>query len=153
MKINKEGLDIIKKFEGFRPKAYLCPANVWTIGYGHTKDVRPNDTVTELQADALLRKDCATAEELVNKYIEMPLSNNQFSALVSLVFNCGHAPLKGTLGKLLNAGDYDGAADQFPRWNKAAGKVLNGLVVRREAERALFLKKAPVNWLSSLFKG
>ena len=140
MKISDEGLALIKSFEGLRLEAYMpTPDDVPTIGYGHTKGVQMGDSCTEEQATEWLREDCADAEECVNKFVRVPLAQNEFDALVSLTFNIGCGAFKGsTLLKLLNNADYDGAAAQFPRWSKQAGNTLAGLVRRREAERRMF---------------
>jgi len=132
--------DLIKEAEGLELKAYLCPANVWTIGYGHTgDDVWPGLVITLAEAEALLTKDLKRFEGYIDKYVKVPLTQNQFDALVSFVYNIGaQAFIESTLLKKLNAGDYEGAAAQFPRWNKAKGKVLAGLVKRREKELKLF---------------
>ena len=145
--INKIGLKLIAQFEGCYLQAYLCPANVWTIGIGTTiypngVKVKKGDKCTLEQAHKYLAHDMIEFEKTVNDSVKVPLSQNQFDALVSLSYNIGSTAFKNsTLLKKLNAKDYAGAADQFPRWNKGGGKVLKGLVRRREAERALFLKK------------
>lgn len=132
--------DLIKSFEGLELEAYLCPADIWTIGYGHTGNVKEGDSITKAEADELLDKDLQTFRNGVKRLVKVPLNENQFGALVSFAYNLGLGSLQNsTLLKLLNAGDYDGAADQFLRWNKSKGKVLTGLVRRREAERAVFL--------------
>lgn len=132
--------ELIKSFEGLELEAYLCPADVWTIGYGHTGNVKEGDSVTKAEAEALLEKDLAVFRNGVTRAVKVPLNENQFGALVSFAYNLGIGSLQSsTLLKLLNAGDYAGAADQFLRWNKSKGKVLTGLVRRREAERAVFL--------------
>lgn len=141
MKIDINGLNLIKHFEGLWLRAYKCPANIWTIGYGHTTGVCPDDVITEDQAISLLRKDIAESERAVNQYVHVPLTQNQFDALVSFVFNLGVGNFStSTLLKKINAGDYDGAAREFGRWVNAGGKALPGLVRRRKAESALFLK-------------
>ncbi len=141
MIISTNGLNLIKHFEGLRLRAYQCSANVWTIGYGHTADVGENDVITEEEALSFLRQDVAESERAVNKHVHVPLTQNQFDALVSFVFNLGVGNFRtSTLLKKLNAGDDDGAAQEFGRWIHAGGKALPGLVRRREAERALFLK-------------
>ncbi len=124
-RINQAGLNVIKEFEGLRLEAYLCPAQVWTIGYGTTRGVKPGMVITQEKADALL--------------------------LVSLCYNCGAAPIKqgNTIRRTLDAGDYEGAADGFLLWNKAGGRVLDGLVRRRQRERELFLNKFSANSSSS----
>lgn len=139
MKISQDGLDLIKHFEGFYPEAYLCPAKVWTIGYGHTGGVERGDVVTEEEASALLDVDLDEAEHAVNQLVTVELEQCQFDALVSFTFNCGAGSLKeSTLLRLLNQGGYEGARQQFARWNKANGKVLPGLTNRRAAEAEMF---------------
>lgn len=141
MKTGEKGLTLIKHFEGLRLWAYQCSANVWTIGYGHTADVRPGDVITPEQADAFLRQDVADAERAVSRFVRVPLTQCQFDALVSFVFNLGVENFRtSTLLKKLNAGDHDSAAQEFGRWIHAGGKTMPGLVRRREAERAMFLK-------------
>lgn len=140
MIIGTNGLNLIKHFEGLRLSAYQCSAHVWTIGYGHTADVGENDVITEEEALYFLHQDLAESERAVNQYVHVPLTQNQFDALVSFVFNLGAGNfLTSTLLKKLNSGD-DGAAQEFGRWIHASGKALPGLVRRREAERALFLQ-------------
>lgn len=141
---NREpGLSIVKEFEGFRSTAYLCPAKVWTIGYGFTKGVKPGDTITREAADARLLKEYVAFETAVLRLVRVKLTDNQLSALVSFAFNVGTGALaSSTLLRLLNGGDYAGAAAQFSRWNKAGGKTLAGLVRRRKAEADLFSKAA-----------
>lgn len=139
MQISKAGLDLIKQFEGLYLKAYRCPAGVPTIGYGHTAGVAMGQTITQQQADDYLRRDVRQFERAVERQVSVPLTQGQFDALVSFAFNLGEGALaQSTLLRLLNAGDYAGAAAQFDRWNKAGGRVLPGLVRRRAAERALF---------------
>ena len=147
MNISKVGLDLIKSFEGCQLKAYKCPAGVWTIGWGTTEPIngiKPHEgmIITQQQADELLIKNLKGYENAVNKYVTYCINQNQFDALVSFAYNCGNGALKtSTLLKKLNAGDVQGAANEFLRWNKSNGKVLNGLTRRREAERKLFLKE------------
>ena len=132
--------ELIKSFEGLELEAYLCPADIWTIGYGHTGNVKEGDSITKSEAESLLDKDLQTFRNGVKRLVKVPLNENQFGALVSFAYNLGLGSLQSsTLLKMLNAGDYTGAADQFLRWNKSGGKVLTGLVRRREAERAVFL--------------
>lgn len=133
--------DLIRHSERLRLKAYLCPAGVWTLGYGHTGGVRPGDTCTPEEAENMLRVDAdreaAPIRELLRNGV--PLTQNQFDALVSFAFNIGATNFdRSTLKRKLLAGDIEGAAAEFPRWVRADGKVLPGLVVRRDAERALF---------------
>lgn len=142
-----KGIDLIKSFEGCKLTAYKCPAGVWTIGYGHTgkvdgKAVASGMTITAAKATELLRADLSKFEAAVNSYVTAPITQNMFDALVSFAFNCGSVALKSsTLLKKLNAKDYSGAAAEFPKWNKAGGVVLNGLIRRREREQQLFLHK------------
>lgn len=139
MQINAKGLAMVKAHEGLRLKAYLCPAKVWTIGYGSTLGVKSGMTITEAQAEALLKKDLSRFESAVTRLVKVPLTANQFSALVSFAFNVGEGALeRSTLLRHLNAGRYAMAAQEFLKWNKAGGKVLAGLTKRREDERRLF---------------
>jgi GH24 family phage-related lysozyme (muramidase) len=140
--INSFGLKLIKTFEGLELNAYQDAVGVWTIGYGHTKTAKKGMTISEAQAEELLKADLNLFEVAVADAIKVTLEDNQFSALVSFAFNLGPRNLsRSTLLKLLNSGDIQGAADEFPRWNKAGGQVLLGLTRRRNAERALFLGK------------
>jgi GH24 family phage-related lysozyme (muramidase) len=140
-RINQAGLNMIKRFEGFRPQAYICPAGVPTIGYGSTLGVRMGDRITQQGGEDLLQRDLVRFEKAVSDAVKVPLSSNQFSALVSFTFNVGIGAFqRSTLLKLLNQRNYQGAADQLLLWNKGGGRVLQGLVNRRQAERALFLK-------------
>ncbi|OQS41126.1 lysozyme [Chromobacterium haemolyticum] len=140
MKASNGGIKLIQGFEGLRLKAYQDSVGVWTIGYGHTgPDVTPGQVITQAQADALLARDLERFEAGVARLVKVPLNQNQFDALVCFSFNLGLGALQGsTLLRLLNAGDYAGAAVQFPRWNKAGGKELPGLTRRRAAEQSLF---------------
>ena len=139
MQISKEGLSLIKKFEGCELEAYKCAAGVWTIGYGSTNDVKEGMEISQERADMLLLEDVEVFEESINKLVEVPLEQNQFDALVSWTFNLGSTNLKNsTLLKVLNDKDYEGVPAQIKRWNKAGGEVLQGLVRRREAEALLF---------------
>lgn len=137
----RAGLELIKEFEGFRANAYLCPAGVPTIGYGETQGVKLGMTTTEPEASAKLEKRYDEFEADVLKNVKVTVTENQLGALVSFAYNLGVGNLqRSTLLKLLNAGNYTGAANEFGKWNMAAGKVLPGLVRRREAEKQLFLK-------------
>lgn len=142
---NKAGLKLIRDFEGLRLKSYRCAAGVWTVGYGHTgPDVFPNMTITPREANDLLASDLLRFERAVSESVKMKINDNQFSALVSLAFNVGEGNLKkSTLLKHLNAGRYAMAAGEFVKWNKAKGKVLDGLTRRRVAERDLFNTPPP----------
>lgn len=134
--------DIIKRFEGCKLTAYRCPADVWTIGYGSTRNVKEGMVISEAEAFARLMMDMQEAGDVVETYAKVPLNDNQFAALVSFVFNVGaRAFRRSTMLKRLNSGQYLIAAERFTRWNKAGGQVLPGLVKRRAAERALFERK------------
>jgi lysozyme len=134
----------MERWEGLRLDAYLCPAKVWTIGYGHTRTAKPGMKITEADAKALLESDLGWATAAVNRLVRVPLNQNQFDALVSLVYNIGEGGFAGsTVLRRLNAGDYAGAARAFEMWNKitdSAGRkvVSRGLENRRASERLLF---------------
>lgn len=139
MKINKAGLDLIKKYEGCRLTAYKCPAGVLTIGYGHTDGVKAGDTITQAQADLYLQSDVGNYENLVNEYnrnYNYKFNRNQFSALVSFAFNCG----AGNLAMLLQNGkrDKQTIAQKMLLYCNANGKPLKGLQERRKAEQDLY---------------
>jgi lysozyme len=139
MKISQEGLSLIKKFEGCELEAYRCAANVLTIGYGSTKDVKEGDSITQEEADALLLHEMNEYEGYVKDSVTVDLDQNQFDALVSWVFNLGPSNLKAsTMLKVLNNKEFEEVPSQIKRWNKAGGKVLQGLIRRREAEALLF---------------
>lgn len=139
MKISQEGLALIKKFEGCKLESYKCAAGVWTIGYGSTKGIKEGMSITQEKAEELLLEDVSVFEDNVLDSVTMPLSQHQFDALVSWTFNLGGANLKAsTMLKKLNAGEYEEVPSQMKRWNKAGGKVLQGLIRRREAESLLF---------------
>jgi len=152
MRTSASGRQAIARHEGNKLKAYPDPATggePWTIGVGHTSSAGPPKvtkgmTITAAESDAILTRDLATFEASVSRAVKVPVTQNQFDALVSLAFNIGgKAFAKSTLVKKLNAGDVTGAANAFLSWNKAAGKVMKGLTTRREAERKLFLSKSP----------
>ena len=139
MNIGQKGIELIKHFEGCELNAYKCPAGVWTIGYGHIKGVSEGMSITQEQAEQMLLDELKEYENYINELVTVNLSQNQFDALVSWVYNLGPANLQSsTLLKVLNSGDYSGVPAQIERWNKAGGKVLEGLIRRREAESALF---------------
>ena len=139
--VNDAGVRLVQEFEGCKLDAYRCPAGIPTIGYGATgPDIRMGMTWTQEQADERLADDLSKFSDGVDRLVRVPLTGNQFAALVSFAYNVGLGALAGsTLLRKLNAGDYQGAADQLPRWNKGGGRVLSGLVRRRAAERELFL--------------
>jgi lysozyme len=138
------GLSLLKRHEGLRLKAYRDVAGVWTIGYGHTgPDVHDGLVITGEQAEQLLLADVREAQDALS-LVTVPLTDAQKDALTSFIFNVGVGAFKGsTLLRKLNAGDYLGAADEFPRWNKAGGRVVAGLSKRRADERHLFMFDQP----------
>ena len=145
MKISRRGLDLIKHFEGCELTAYMCPAQVWTIGIGTTvyfdskKKVKAGDVISHARAEELLRGDLAKFEHHIEGLVKVKLSQDQFDALVSFCYNLGPTNLRSsTLLKLLNQGDYPLAAAEFRNWRKAGGRVLKGLERRRKAEEKLF---------------
>jgi lysozyme len=135
---------LIKGFESLQLKAYICPGGQVTIGYGHAgPPYKMGDTITVAQAEALLESDMARFVDGVDQLVKVPLTDGQAAALASLMFNIGVGSFeRSTLLRLLNGLDYEGAAAQFPRWNKSKGKVLDGLTNRREAEKLVFEGKA-----------
>ncbi|QMP82022.1 endolysin [Klebsiella virus KpV2811] len=143
MKLSQRGIDLIKQFEGYSSKAYPDPATggaPWTIGYGTTKGVKPGMIITAEQAEKMLRDDVAKFESGVSSLITAPTTQGQFDAMVSLAYNIGLGNFgKSTLLKKHNARCYTCAADQFRVWNRANGKVMNGLTKRRAAERQVYM--------------
>ncbi|ENT8184669.1 lysozyme [Enterobacter hormaechei subsp. xiangfangensis] len=145
MQTSEKGIALIKQFEGCKLTAYQDSVGVWTIGYGWTqpvdgKPIRAGMTIKQETAERLLKTGLVSYESDVSRLVKVGLTQGQFDALVSFTYNLGARSLStSTLLRKLNAGDYAGAANEFLRWNKAGGKVLNGLTRRREAERALFL--------------
>lgn len=149
LKTSQKGIELIKKFEGCKLTAYRDSVGVWTIGFGHTKDVKADMVITAEQAEQFLKDDVVYFENGVNKLLKTlkaQVTQNQFDALISFAFNVGLGNLrKSTLAKklyVMQQNDRDSVqavADEFPRWNKAGGQVLTGLTKRRNAERALFL--------------
>ena len=145
--INERGIETVKSFEGLSLKPYLCPAKVWTVGYGSTTGsgggpVDPDmGVISEAEAEALLVRDLESSEGWVLRLVKKALTENQFSALTSFTFNVGCGALqRSTLRMKLNRGEYTlGAADEFPKWRRAGGRILAGLVGRRAAKKALFL--------------
>ena len=147
MKVNAEGYALIKRFEGCRLKAYKCPANVWTIGFGNTfyengDKVKEGDVITQQRADELAKFIIDQFAVSITPFILKPLTDNQFSACVSLAYNIGTGGFKrSSVFKKLNVNHNDATiADSFRLWNKGGGKVLKGLVTRREAEIQLYFK-------------
>ena len=141
MKISKQGIDLIKKFEGFKPYAYLCPANILTIGHGHTRGVRLGQTCTEEEAEQFLIEDLELAEAEVNKVAnEVALTQGQFDSLVSFTFNLGAGNFKtSTLRKkVLNNPADPTIMGEFGKWVYVNGKVSQGLQRRRLEESKLY---------------
>jgi GH24 family phage-related lysozyme (muramidase) len=147
MNLSQTGINLIKSFEGCRLSAYKpTPAEPhYTIGYGHSgDDVRAGETITQAQADAYLAQDLSKFASGVLALIKVPVNQNQFDALVSFAYNCGLGSFKSsTLLTFVNQKNFSSAANEFAKWNKSGGKVLAGLIKRRAAEKALFLKAVP----------
>lgn len=143
--IPDQAVALIRTFEGFRSTAYKCPAGVWTIGYGTTRiagqAVKQGMTCTEAEAEQYMRSDLQPFAAAIKTLVKVPLTENQFAALLSFVYNIGPAAFAGsTMLKKINSGDWLGARNEFFRWIKAAGQTLTGLVKRRAAEADLFGK-------------
>ena len=139
MIISTAGVDLLTHFEGLRLEAYQDSVGVWTIGYGHTKGVTPSMKITESQANNLLKTELIEYQNYINSMVNISLDQCQFDALVCWVYNLGPTNLKNsTLLTLLNQGVKFQIPDQIRRWNRAGGKVLKGLVRRREAEALMF---------------
>ncbi|HGM5350670.1 lysozyme [Serratia bockelmannii] len=145
MNISKNGIELIKRFEGLELKAYQDSVGVWTIGYGWTqtvdgKKIAPGMRFDQATADRLLKCGVVQYEQGVNQLVKVRITQGQFDALVSFAYNLGLRSLStSTLLRKLNDGDKQGAADEFGRWVNAGGKRLDGLVTRRAAERRMFL--------------
>ena len=147
MKISNKGLELIKTFEGLSLKPYLDAVNIPTIGFGNTfyenmkKVTLQDETITEERADSLFNFLVTTNfVNVVNRLVIVDINQNQFDALVSFVYNLGSGNFeKSTLLKKVNQEDFIGASLEFEKWNRASGKVLNGLTKRRLAEKELFL--------------
>ena len=142
MNISKEGLALIKRFEGCELKAYRCPANVLTIGYGHTKNVTEDMEITQQEANDMLDEELIEYCEYIDKMVKVSLNQNQFDALVAWIYNLGPTNFRNsTLLTVLNQERYSDVPEQIKRWNKADGKILDDLIKRREAEALLFESK------------
>ena len=143
MNISETGLDLIRHFEGYRQNAYICPGGKPTIGYGHVilpDEEFTEDGITRGEADDLLRADCERFERAVERLVRVPLTQDQFDALVSFAFNLGAGALeKSTLLRRVNASSWKAARREFRRWVYAGGSILDGLRARRLAEAQLFL--------------
>ena len=149
MQMSQGGLDtLLKKFEGCKLKAYRCPANVCTIGYGHTSsagapEVRDGMIITQADAETILRQDLIKYERSVQDLVKVKLTQNQFDVLVDFAYNAGVGNLKSsTMLKKVNAGDLDAVPAELMKWTKGGGKVLPGLVRRRQAESAWWTASA-----------
>lgn len=141
MRTSQRGVDLIKEFEGYSERVYMCAGGKYTIGYGHTRGVEPDDTCTREQAEEYLRLDLIDAEETIEALINVPLSQNQFDALVSLVYNIGSGNFySSTIRRVINCkiSDPEEYRRAWMMWVKSKGNVLKGLVRRREAEYKLF---------------
>lgn len=141
MRTSQQGIDLIKEFEGFSERVYLCPGGVYTIGYGHTRGVQIGDTCTRDKAEEYLRDDLKDTEEAIEALVTVPLTQNQFDALVSLVYNIGSGNFyDSTIRRVINCkvADKEEYRRAWMMWVKSKGKVLKGLVRRREAEYKLF---------------
>lgn len=145
--INKEGLDLIKQWEGLKLKAYRDVIGKLTIGYGHTSDsgnppaVTENMEITKKEAESILRRDLRSCEKHVSKLVTVPLTDEQFSALVSFCYNVGGGNFKkSNLLKKLNSGLYEAIPGELQKWNKSGGKIVTGLANRRAAESGLWVK-------------
>lgn len=141
MKTSQKGIDLIKEFEGYSERVYMCAGGKYTIGYGHTRGVEVGDTCTREQAEEYMRQDLVDAEETIEALINVPLSQNQFDALVSLVYNIGSGNFfDSTIRRVINLriSDIEEYRRAWMMWVKSRGKVLKGLVRRREAEFKMF---------------
>ena len=144
--VNSEGISIIKKWEGWSSKVYLCPANRFTIGYGSCWDIKgapvgaDHPDITREEGEALLRREISHVEKAVGRLIKAELTDNMFSSLCSWTYNLGSGALqRSTLRQCILRGQYEEAGDQYLRWVYAGGRRLMGLVKRRQEERLLFL--------------
>jgi len=142
MQYSKDGLHLTEQFEGLRLRSYQDIRGIWTVGYGHTgPDVHPGMVITFAQAEALLAQDVQHAADIINRVVTVPLTQGEFDALVDFTFNLGEGNFeKSTLHVKLNAGDYQGAAEEFEKWAHAGSEVVAGLLRRRQAEEAEFEK-------------
>lgn len=139
MNYSQSGLKMTEQFEACRLTAYQDIKGIWTIGYGHIAGVKPGDSITQLQAEQYLLNDISLAVRYVNLLVKVPLTQGEFDAICDFTFNCGIGALEGsTLLRLLNQGNYAGAADEFVKWDHASGVVVAGLLRRRQAETTEF---------------
>ena len=144
MKYSSSGMQLTEKFEGCSLKAYQDITGVWSIGYGHTSGVVAGQTCTQEQAEQWLAEDMAWAEKCVNNEVHVPLTQGEFDAVCDFIFNLGVGSFEhSTLLRLINAGDYESASQEFDKWDKAGGKVVAGLLRRRQAETDEFKAGIP----------
>lgn len=144
-RVTDEALELIKRWEGLKLDAYLCPAGVLTIGYGSTNNVKAGQRITEAEAERLLRNDLARFEAAISRLVTVPLTDGQYGALVSWAFNVGEgAAKKSALVRRLNAGDYSAVPGELMRWNKVGRKEVAGLTNRRAAEAGLWARGSQV---------
>ena len=143
--ISEKGLSLVRQFEGLRAAAYKCSAGVWTIGYGHTQQVKAGQVITKAQADAFLQLDISKADATIQRLVKVPINQNERDALASFIFNLGAGAFESsTLLKKINEGDKQSAANEFLKWDKFRNPVtkkletLTGLTKRRVAEKSLF---------------
>lgn len=146
MKTSTRGKNLIKKYEGLHLTVYRCPAGILTIGYGHTKTAQPSMKINKEMAEILLEQDLTDVENAIKRLVKVPLSQNQFDALVSFIFNIGETKFsKSTLLKYINENKILQAGEEFMKWTKARQpgglKELPGLVKRRAEEKTLFLSR------------
>lgn len=152
-RINRSGLDLIKSFEDLSLEAYLDPVGVWRIGYGHTKTAKSGMKITEEEAEELLREDLKEFEEFIDTVVKVPITENQFSALVSFAYSVGIGVLRTSiLLKLLNEGNIQAASDQFLRCNQSSGQKLTSPLTQRRLERNLFLKQISASHVSRSYQ-
>ena len=139
MKISENGLELIKKFEGCETTAYQDSVGVWTIGFGHTKGVEEGQTCSIEDAESMLADEMDEYEGYINNMVKVELQQHEFDALVAWVYNLGPTNLgESTMLKVLNEGQFDRVPDEMNRWTRAGGKILEGLVRRRQAESLMF---------------
>lgn len=143
MNISKNGIELIKEFEGLKLESYKCPAGIWTIGYGHTgKNIIKGMKITKKEAEDYLYNDLKIHSEYIKRLVKVEINQNQTDALISLEYNIGYNAFKNsTLLKLLNQGKYLEASKEFDKWVYSNNKKLKGLILRRKKEKELFLKK------------
>ena len=140
-RVNDETLQLIRQWEGLRLKAYQDVGGIWTIGYGHTLTAREGQVINGMQAETLLRQDLSIAEAAVSRMVAVVLTDNQFGALVSWVYNVGIGAATGsTLVRKLNTGDYAAVPSELMRWNKVGKREVTGLTNRRAAEAGLWVR-------------